>query len=165
MTSRTASHTSATGSRNHEKLRQLINEVTEFRNVFWWEIVTRHGNANIILERLHAAHSTPRLFTRVIADLDAFRQLVEAQALEASVRIQEREERRSRRFERAASVAAFTITLPALVFAALALPIQGLTSDGHDMPAWLIAVIGLGSMLIGAVAGAAGARWISNRAP
>ncbi len=149
---------SATGSRKSADLRRLVNEVTEFRNVFWWETVTRHGNANIILQQLHAAHRTPRLFGRVIADLDAFRQQVEAQALEASVRVQERDEQRSCRFEHAVSVAALAIILPALVFAGLTLPVHGVTSDGHDTPAWLIIVIGLGSMLAGAIAGAAGAR-------
>jgi hypothetical protein len=145
--------------------RRLINEVTEFRNVFWWENVTRHGNANKILEQLHAAHGTARLFSRVIADLDAFRQQVEAQALEASAQVQEIEERRSRRFEHAASVAAVAITLPALAFAALALPVQGVTSGGHDLPGWLVIAIGAGAMLAGAIAGAAGGRWISRRPP
>jgi hypothetical protein len=148
-----------------QQLRQLVNEVTEFRNVFWWEIVTRHGNTNTILEQLHAAHRTPDLFARVIADLDAFRQVVETQALETAVQIQQREERGTRRNERVISVAAFAVTLPIFAFAALALPIQGITSDGHDLPAWLITVIGLGSMVIGAVLGTAGARWISDRAP
>jgi hypothetical protein len=147
-----------------QEFRRLVNEVTEFRNVFWWENVTRHGNANIILEQLHAAHRTPRLFTRVIADLEAFRQQVEAQALEASVQVQVNEEKRSRSFEHAASVAVVTVTLPALVFTALALPIQGVTAKGHDLPGWLILAIGLGSMLLGAIAGAAGSRWISRRA-
>jgi hypothetical protein len=144
--------------------RRLINEVTEFRNVFWWENVTRHGNANQILQQLHAAHGTSQLFSRVIADLDAFRQQVEAQALEASVQVQATEERRSRRFEHAASVAAIAITLPALAFAALALPVQGITAGGHDLPGWLVLAIGAGSMLAGAIAGAAGGRWISRRA-
>jgi hypothetical protein len=148
-----------------QEFRRLVNEVTEFRNVFWWENVTRHGNANIILEQLHAAHRTTRLFTRVIADLEAFRQQVEAQALEASVQVQVREEKRSRSFEHTASVAAVTVTLPALVFTALALPIQGVTAKGHDLPAWLILAIGLDSMLCDAIAGAAGSRWISKRAP
>ena len=62
------------------------------------------------------------------------------------------------------SVAAVAVTLPALIFTALALPIQGITSDGHNLPAWLIVALGLGSVLIGAIAGAAGARWISRRA-
>lgn len=148
-----------------QQLRRLVNEVTEFRNVFWWEIVTRHGNANVILDQLHSAHRTPRLFTRVIEDLDAFRRIVETQVLEASVQIQEREERRSRRIERAASIAAFAITLPLLAFAALAVPMHGITSGDHDLPAWLVATVGLGSMLTGAFIGTAGARWISNRAP
>jgi hypothetical protein len=148
-----------------QEFRRLVNEVTEFRNVFWWEVVTRHGNANVILEQLHAAHRTSHLFTRVIADLEAFRQQVEAQAVEASVQVQVREEKRSRSFERAASVAAVTATLPALVFTALALPIQGVTAKGHDLPAWLILAIGLGSMLLGAIAGVAGSRWISKRQP
>lgn len=144
------------------ELRQLVNEVTEFRNIFWWETITRHGNANVILEQLHAAHRTPRLFARVIADLDAFRQQVEAQALEASVQVQQRDEGRSRRFEHAVSVAAVTIALPALVFAALTVPVRGIASGRHDMPFWLMILIGLVSMLIGAVAGSAGARWISR---
>jgi hypothetical protein len=148
-----------------QEFRRLVNEVTEFRNVFWWENVTRHGNANLILEQLHAAHRTPRLFTRVIADLEAVRQQVESQALEASVQVQVREEKRSRSFEHAASVAVVTVTLPALVFTALALPIQGVTAKGHDLPGWLILAIGLGSMLLGAIAGAAGSRWISKREP
>jgi hypothetical protein len=150
-------------AKSHE-FRRLVNEVTEFRNVFWWENVTRHGNANVILEQLHAAHRTPRLFTRVIADLEAFRQQVEAQAQEASFLVQEREERRSRSFERAASVAVVAVGLPALIFTALALPIQGMTSKGHDLQGWLILTIGLGSMLLGAIVGAAGSRWISKRA-
>lgn len=145
------------------EFRLLVNEVTEFRNVFWWENVTRHGNANRILEKLHAAHRTPQLFGRVVSDLDAFRQLVEAQALEKSVEVQEMEENRSRRFEHAASVAAIAITLPALVFTALALPVRGITSDGHDLPGWLVLAIGAGFALIGAIAGAAGGRWISRR--
>jgi hypothetical protein len=148
-----------------QEFRRLVNEVTEFRNVFWWENVTRHGNANIILEQLHSAHRTSRLFTRVIADLEAFRQQVEAQALEASVEVQVREEKRSRSFDHAASVAVVTVTLPALIFTALALPIQGVTAQGHDLPGWLILAIGLGSMFLGAIAGAAGSRWISKRAP
>ena len=148
-----------------QELRELVNEVTEFRNVFWWEVVTRHGNANLILERLHAAHRTPRLFSRVIADLDAFRQQVEAQAMEESVRLQVREETQSRRFEHAVSVAALALALPALAFAGLTLPVRGITSDGHDLPLWLIIAVGLGAMLTGAAAGAAGARWISRRRP
>ena len=63
------------------------------------------------------------------------------------------------------SVAALTIALPALAFAALTVPVHGISSDGHDIPAWVVAVIGLGSMLIGALDGAAGARWTSNKAP
>jgi hypothetical protein len=42
---------------------------------------------------------------------------------------------------------------------------HGITSGDHDLPAWLVATVGLGSMLIGAVLGTVGARWISNRAP
>ena len=131
-----ANHLAHIGNRfKNPQYRQLTNEVTEFRNVFWWENITRHGNANRILEQFHAAHGTSRLFSRVIADLDAFRQQVEAQALEASVQVQATEERRSRRFEHAASVAAIAITLPALAFTALALPVQGVTAGGHELRA------------------------------
>jgi hypothetical protein len=145
------------------EFRSLVNEVTEFRNIFWWENVTRHGNANSILEQLHAAHRTPQLFARVVSDLDAFRQQVEAQALEKSVQVQEAEENRSRRFEHAASIAAIAITVPLLVFTALVLPIHGLTGQGHELSGWLVMAIGIGSMLIGAIVGAAGGRWISRR--
>jgi hypothetical protein len=145
------------------EFRRLVNEVTEFRNLFWWEAVTRHGNANSILEQLHAAHRTPRLFSRVVADLDAFRQQVEAQALEESVRVQVAEETRSRRFEHAAAVAAIAFAVPALVFAALTVPVQDVASVIHDVPAWAVIVIGLGALLAGAFAGAAGGRWISGR--
>jgi hypothetical protein len=160
-----ANHLARIGNRFEKSLefRQLVNEVTEFRNVFWWEGVTRHGNANDILDRLRAAHRAPRLFTRVVADLEAFRQQVEAQALEALARVQDREENRSRRFEHAASIAAIAFALPALIFTALALPIQGVTSGQHDFPGWVIAAIGLGSLLAGAIAGAAGGRWIWQR--
>jgi hypothetical protein len=147
------------------EFRRLVNEVTEFRNLFWWESVTRHGNANSILEQLHAAHRTPRLFAGVVADLEAFWQQVEAQALEASVQVQVMEEKRSRRFEHAASIAAIAFGLPALVFTALALPVRGVTSDGHDVPGWVIIAIGFGSLLAGAIAGAAGGRWLSRRNP
>jgi hypothetical protein len=114
------------------------------------------------LEQLPGAHRTPRLFARVTADLDAFRQQVEAQALGASGQVQQREDRRSRRFEHAVSVAAVTIALPALVLAALTVPVRGIASGKHDMPLWLLLLIGIASMLAGAVAGSAGARWISN---
>jgi len=162
-----ANHLGHIGSRFEKswQYRQLVNEVTEFRNVFWWENVTRHGNANRILEQLHTAHGTSRLFSRVIADLDAFRQQVEAQALEVTLQVQAAEDRRSRRFEHAASVAVIALTLPVLLFAALALPVQGLTSDGHNLPPWLVAALGAGAMLAGAITGAIGGRWISQRAP
>jgi hypothetical protein len=147
------------------EFRQLVNEVTEFRNLFWWEAVTRHGNANSILDQLHAAHRTSRLFDRVVADLDAFRQQVEAQALEASARAQAAEENRSRRFEHAASVAAIAFAVPALVFGALTLPVPSITSAIHDIPAWAVMVIGIGALVTGVVIGAAGGRWISGRTP
>jgi hypothetical protein len=147
------------------EFRRLVNEVTEFRNLFWWEAVTRHGNANSILEQLHAAHRTPRLFSRVVADLDAFRQQVESRALEESVRVQVAEENRSRRFEHAAAVAAIAFAVPALVFAALTVPVQDVTSGIHDIPAWAVIVIGLSALVTGAIAGSVGGRWISGRVP
>jgi predicted permease len=55
--------------------------------------------------------------------------------------------------------------VPALVFAALTVPVQDVTSGIHDVPAWAVIVIGLGALLAGAIAGAAGGRWISGRAP
>ena len=57
--------------------------------------------------------SDPRLFTRVVADLDAFRPQVETQALKKSFLVQVAEERRSRRFEHAAAVAAIAFAVPA----------------------------------------------------
>jgi len=161
-----ANHLAHIGNRfeKSHQYRRLVNEVTEFRNVFWWENVTRHGNANRILDQLHTAHGTSRLFTRVIDDLDAFRQQVEAQALEATLHVQATEDKRSRRFEHAASIAAIAITLPALLFAALALPIQGLTSDGHNLPPWLVIALGAGTMLAGGITGAIGGHLISRRA-
>jgi uncharacterized membrane protein YfcA len=66
----------------------------------------------------------------------------------------------SRRFEHAASIAAIAITLPALAFAALSLPVQGITSDGHNLPAWLVLALGAGAII-----SAVGGRWISRRAP
>lgn len=145
------------------EFRSLVNEVTEFRNVFWWEHVTRHGTANDILRHLHGIHRTPQVFTRVISDLDAFRQQVEGQALEASLRSQVTEERRARTFEHAASIAAIAFGLPVLIFAALAVPIRGVTSDGRDLSGWVIIVIALSSILIGAMAGAIGSWWLSRR--
>jgi hypothetical protein len=145
------------------EFRSLVNEVTEFRNVFWWDHVTRHGVANNILRQLHDAHRTPQAFARVIADLDAFRQQVEAQALEASLRLQTAEERRSRKFEHAASIAAFAFGLPVLIFAALAVPIRGITSGDHSIPGWAVIFIALASIVFGAISGAAGSRWLSKR--
>ncbi len=120
------------------EFRKLVNEVTEFRNVFWWDDVTRHGIANEILNRLHAAHRTPSLFARIVTDLDAFRQQVEANALEASVQLQEVEEKRSRTFEHAASIVAISFALPALVFAGLAVPVRGLTAEATATSTCLI---------------------------
>ena len=141
------------------EFRRLVNEVTEFRNVFWWDHVTLHGAANHILGQLQAAHRTPGLFASVVADLDAFRQQVEAQALEVSVRIQEVEEKRARTFEHAASIAVISFALPALVFAGLAVP----TSEGHDISGWLVLAVGLCALILGALAGAVGDRLISRR--
>ena len=142
------------------EFRRLINEMTEFRNVFWWEHVTHHGAANEILLRLHDAHRTSELFDGITTDLDAFKQQVEAQALEASVRLQELEEKRARRFEHTASIAAIAFALPALIFAGLTVP----TSDGHTIPGWAILVVGISALIIGALAGAIGGRWLSRRA-
>ena len=112
--------------------------------------VTHHGNANAILGQLHAARRTPRLFNGVIADLEAFRQQVEAQALEESVRIQAAEQKRSRRFEHAAAVAAIAFAVPRASF-------RGTDTAGtashlrhpHDIPAWAVIVIRLGALLTG----------------
>ena len=62
-------------------------------------------------------------------------------------------------------MAAIAITLPALVFTALALPVEGITAGAHELPGWLVVTIGAGSMLAGAIIGAIGGRWISRRAP
>ena len=145
------------------EFRRLINEMTEFRNVFWWDHVTHHGAANEILLRLHDAHRTPELFDWITTDLDAFKQQVEAQALEASVRIQKVEEKRARKFEHTASIAAIAFALPALIFAGLTVPIRGLTSDGHNIPGWAVIVVGILALIIGAVAGAIGGHWLSRR--
>jgi hypothetical protein len=103
-------------------------------NVFW-----RETSPAMATRTSSLSNSTPRTAPApvhpVIADLEAFRQQVEAQALEASVQVQVREEKRSRSFEHAASVAVVTVTLPALVFTALALPIQGVTAEGTTCPA------------------------------
>ena len=137
--------------------KALVNNVTEFRNVFWWEDVTLHGVANQLLDRLHSAHRTPSLFARVVSDLDAFRQQVEAYALEASVAVQVLEEKRARQFDRFASIAAISFAVPALTFAALALPIRGLTAGSHDLSPWIVAVIGVCSVLFGMLLGTIGA--------
>lgn len=142
------------------EFRSLVNEVTEFRNVFWWEDVTRHGPANEILRQLHNAHHTPQLFARVVDDLEAFRQQVEAQALEASLSLQMAEERRARFFEHSASIAAIAFALPVLIFAALAVPIRGVTANGRDVPAWLVVALGLGSVVLGAGVGALANWWL-----
>jgi hypothetical protein len=144
------------------EFRSLVNEVTEFRNVFWLENVTRHGAANDILRQLHNAHRTPQVFASVIADLDAFRKQVEARAMEATFELQVTEERRSRKFDHVASIAAFAFGLPVLIFTALAVPIQGVTSDGHDVPGWVVVIIALVSIAFGAIAGAVGSRWMTK---
>jgi hypothetical protein len=60
--------------------------------------------------------------------------LPEAQALEASVQVQVIEEKRSRRFEHAASVAVVAVALPALIFTALAVP--------ASIPGWVVMALG-----------------------
>jgi hypothetical protein len=145
------------------EFRSLVNEVTEFRNVFWWGKVTNHGTANDILSKIHEAHHTPHVFSRVVADLDAFRQQVEAQALESSLELQEAEDRSSRKFEHAASIAAIAFALPALIFTALAVPVHGVTSEGHDIQGWVVITIALGAITLGAAAGAVGSLWLTRR--
>lgn len=142
------------------EFRRLVNEMTEFRNVFWWDHVTHHGAANEILLRLHDAHRTPELFDSVTTDLDAFKQQVEAQALEVSVRIQQLEEKRARKFEHTASIAAIAFALPALIFAGLTVP----TSHGRNISGWAILVVGISALIIGALAGAIGGHWLSRKA-
>jgi hypothetical protein len=143
--------------------KALINSVTEFRNVFWWDDVTLHGAANELLDRLHSAHRTPSLFSRVTSDLDAFRQQVEAYALEASVAIQELEEKHARQFDRFASIAAISFAVPALTFAALALPIRGLTAGSHDFSPWAVTMIGVCAILFGMLLGTIGASLFIRR--
>lgn len=145
------------------EFRRLVNEVTEFRNVFWQEHVTCHGLANNVLKQLHAAHGTPQVFARVIADLDAFRQQVEAQALEDSLKLQIADERRSRMFEHAVSVAAFAFGLPVLIFTALAVPIRGVTSGGRDIAEWVMITITVASVAFGGIVGAVGSWWLGRR--
>jgi hypothetical protein len=159
-----ASRLSSIGGRfeKSQEFRDLVNEVTEFRNILWWETVTRHEVANSILAKLHAAHRTPQLFAQVVSDLDAFGRQVEAHAFENSTRAQMSVERRSRRFDRAAAVAAISFALPALAYSALSVPIKGITSGDKSIPLSIIIVIGLGAFLAGAVAGAIGGRWLSG---
>jgi len=143
--------------------RSLVNSVTEFRNVFWWEDVTLHGVANKVLDRLHSAHRTPHLFSRIVSDLDAFRQQVEAQALEASVAVQMQEEKRNRRFDRFAAVAAISFAIPALTFAALALPIRGISAGSAELSPWLVALVGVCSVVVGMLLGTLGASLFIRR--
>ena len=143
--------------------KALVNNVTEFRNVLWWEDVTLHGAANQLLDRLHSAHRTPTLFSRIVSDLDAFRQQVEAQALEASVAVQVLEEKRARQFDRFASIAAISFAVPALTFAALALPIRGFTAGTDDLSPWVVATIGVCSVLFGTLLGTIGASLFAHR--
>ena len=145
------------------EFRRLVNEITEFRNVFWWDDVTHHGAANDLLLRMHAAHRTPNLFARVVADIDAFKQQVEAQALEASLQIQVVEEKRSRILDHVVSIAIFAFAVPALVFAGLAVPADAISFGGHAVSRWFLLIIGVAALMLGAVAGGIGGRWLANK--
>lgn len=134
------------------ELKRLVNEVTEFRNLLWWEDVGYHSIGNQLLRRLQEAHGAPELFSRIVSDLDAFRHQVDTRAIEAAAEAQRSEELRAKRFEHAASIAATAFALPALIFAALALPIAGLTT----IPAKAVVAIGVGTAVAGALIGALG---------
>lgn len=157
-----ANQLSRIGSRfsKSEQLRALVNAVTEFRNVMWWEDVTQHGVANELLRRIHGAKRTNDLFERVTADLAAFHAQVEMQAAEEQSELQrqqaaaqKQEEYRARRFDRSASVAAIAFGLPVLVFTAMSLPISGVTTAGHSFQGWQVVLMAVGLAALGLLVG------------
>jgi hypothetical protein len=150
-----AGQLSRIGSRfeKSQELRALVNALTEYRNVLWWDDVARHGLANNLLQNMQAAWHTPELFERVSTDLEAFRQQVETQAAEMLTRSQEEEERRARRFNNFVAIASIAFALPLLVFTILLLPISGLTAEEHTYAWWQVLVVAIGTAALGALMG------------
>jgi hypothetical protein len=136
-----------------EELRLLVNAVTEYHNVLWWDDVTQHGVANELLRRIHAARRTPELLERVTADLASFQQQVETQASESMFQAQKDDEQRARRFDRFVAVASIAFALPLLVFTCLLLPITGLTAGDREFAWWQVLLIAVIAAAIGASAG------------
>jgi hypothetical protein len=145
------------------ELRDLVNAVTEFRNVLWWEDVTRHGVGNESLSRAQQQHRTPQLLERVTADLAFFHQQVDTQAAERTAEASAREETRGRRFDRFASIAAITFGLPVVGLAAMTVPTRGVNVDGHAYPWWLVFVVIVALAGGGWLAGLVAARGFRRR--
>jgi len=150
-----ADHLSAIGNRftKAHELRVLVNALTEYRNVLWWEDITAHGVGNELLRGMHQARRTSELFDRVTSDLETFREQVETQATQELSASTQADEERSRRFERFASVTAIAFALPLLVLTAMLLPIEGVTAGDHAFSLWFVLVFSGGLVAAGALAG------------
>jgi hypothetical protein len=162
-----ANRLAGVGDRFHERdtLRDLSHDVTEFRNVYWWDDVTLHGPANKLLRALQSANRTNELFARVVEDLSDFKRQVDAEAAERAAQAQELEERRSRRFDQLASALGITFAVPALVLTMLGVSIKGVTAGRHAMTLADVSLVLVVSLAVGALVGLATSRRLRRGTP
>lgn len=54
---------------NPERLEQIERRLNYFRNVFWWQHLTPHGPANVLLRRYQGQHALPELASQIVSEL------------------------------------------------------------------------------------------------
>lgn len=153
------------GSRSTQAntLRALVDDLTEFRNMLWWESVTLHGVANEILARLHAAHGTTVLFDRVVEDIRSFAGEVERRATLGVAEAQEANRQRAERVAKVGVIAAIGFALPVLVFTAIGVPIDDVGGGDANLQIGRAIMIGVVSLVLGVLVGWIATLWIERK--
>jgi len=52
-----------------ERLEEIERRLNYFRNVFWWQHLTPHGHANLLLRRYQSQHALPELASQIVSEL------------------------------------------------------------------------------------------------
>jgi hypothetical protein len=150
-----ANRLAAIGDRHVQRdvLHVLTNDLTEFRNVYWWQDVTSHTVGNELLVRLQSAYGTGTLFDRVVADVNDFRRQVDAEAAGRATEAQVEVERRSKLFDQWAAFVGLAFVFPALLMTALSVPIRGVTDSSHSISIKTLAILSSSALGLGLFAG------------
>ncbi len=143
------------GSRSTQadRLRLFMDDLTEFRNMLWWESVTLHGIANQLLQRLHDAHRTVSLFDRVVNDVQSFAAQTENRVALKLGAVQEENRRLADRLTRIGVIVAIGFGFPAVTVTALGSPIKGITNEKNSLNLLTVLIVGFIAAVLGLLVG------------